>query len=70
MKNATLIVSFIQTAKANGLSNLWAALPRTHALIRTNQVGQIRKVTDTLAQGFDELGNRVRLTADRRIIQD
>jgi hypothetical protein len=68
--NTVLIVSFIQTAKANGLTNLWAALPRTHALIRGNQVAQIRRVTDTLALGFDELGNRVRLTADRRVIQD
>jgi hypothetical protein len=69
MNNTALIVHFIQTARLNGLTNLWAALPSSHALIRGNQVAQIRRVTDTLALGFDELGNRVSLTADRRIIQ-
>jgi hypothetical protein len=36
----------------------------------TNRVGQIRKVTDAIAFGFDELGNRVRLTPDLRVLQD
>lgn len=70
MKNQCLIVDFIEVAKLNGLTNLWAHLPKNHHLIKTNQVGQIRKVTDCLAMGFDELGNKVRLTNDCRVIQD
>ena len=67
--NTALIIDFIQTARLNGVTNLWAHLPRTHVLIRTNQVAEIRKVKDCLAFGFDELGNRISLTTDRRIIQ-
>ena len=70
MRNHCLIVDFIQAAKTNGIVNLWAYLPRSHHLIKTNQVKQIRKVSDCLAMGFDELGNRVRLTPDCRVIQD
>jgi hypothetical protein len=67
--NTALIIDFIQTARLNGVTNLWAHLPRTQVLIRTNQVAEIRKVKDCLAFGFDELGNRISLTTDRRIIQ-
>jgi hypothetical protein len=63
------IVDFIKTAQGNGLSNLWAALPRTHKLVQTGQVGQIRKVQDYVASGIDELGNHIILTTDNRIIQ-
>lgn len=70
MKHHCLIVDFIQAAQANGITNLWAYLPKTHHLIKTNQVSQIRKVKDCLAMGFDELGNRVRLTTDCQVIQD
>ena len=69
MKNACLIVDFIQTAQLNGLSNLSAFLPRNHYLVKSNQVQQIRKVTDCLARGEDELGNIVQLTLDCRVIQ-
>jgi hypothetical protein len=64
------IVDFIATAQTNGITNLWACLPKKHNLIWNNRIGQIRKVTDAIAFGFDELGNRVRLTPDLRVLQD
>jgi hypothetical protein len=70
MKHNCLIEDFIKTAQLNGLRNLWAFVPRTHKLVKTNQVAQIRKLKDCLACGYDELGNRVRLTTDCRVIQD
>jgi hypothetical protein len=70
MKNHCLIVDFVQAAQINGLVNIWANLPASHYLIKSNQVKQIRKVTDCVAMGFDDLGNRVRLTPDCRVIQD
>jgi hypothetical protein len=71
MKNShALIVDFVEAARLNGITNLWAYLPKTHHLIKTNKVAQIRKVTDCLACGFDDLGNRVRLTPDCRVLQD
>ena len=71
MKNSrALIVDFVQAARLNGITNLWAYLPKDHYLIKTNKVAQIRKVTDCLACGFDELGNRVRLTTDCIVMQD
>jgi hypothetical protein len=71
MKNSrALIVDFIQAARLNGITNLWAYLPKDHHLIKTNQVGQIRKVKDCFAFGFDELGNRVRLSTDCTVLQD
>ena len=71
MKNSkALIVDFVQAASLNGITNLWAYLPRDHYLIKTNKVSQIRKVSDCLACGFDELGNRVRLTTDCTVLQD
>lgn len=69
MRNNCLIVDFIQSAKDNGLINLWAYLPRDHQLIKSNKVAQIRKVNDVLAFGFDELGNRVVLTKDCKVVQ-
>jgi len=69
-KEQNAIVDFISTAQGNGITNLWACLPKTHQLVTTNQVGQIRKIRDALAEGWDELGNRVRLTTDLRVIQD
>ena len=65
-----VIVDFVTTAKGNGITNIWACLPRTHKLIVTNQVAQIRRVKDSIAEGWDELGHRVRLTPDLRVIQD
>ena len=64
------IVDFVNTARGNGLANIWACLPKTHPLVKTNRVGQIRKAKDSIAEGWDELGNRVRLTTDLRVIQD
>ena len=69
-KSRALIVDFIEAAMLNGITNLWAHLPKDHPLIKTNKVGQIRKVKDCLACGFDDLGNRVMLTTDCRVIQD
>jgi len=68
-KEQAAIVDFVATAKDNGITNIWACLPKTHRLVVTNQVGQIRKIKDAIAEGWDELGNRVRLTADLRVIQ-
>jgi hypothetical protein len=70
LKQQIQIIDFIATAQTNGITNLWACLPKTHKLVLTNRVGQIRKVNDAIAFGFDELGNRVRLTPDLRVLQD
>lgn len=70
IKQQMVIADFVATAKTNGISNIWACLPKTHQLVLTNRVGQIRKVTDAIAFGWDELGNRVRLTPDLRVLQD
>lgn len=64
------IVDFVAIAQGNGIANIWAALPRSHRLVAGNVVGQIRKVKDVLAEGWDELGNRISLTADLRVIQN
>jgi hypothetical protein len=63
------IIDFIKVAQSNGMVNLWAALPRTHQLVQSGQVGQIRKVQEYVASGIDELGNHIILTTDNRIIQ-
>jgi hypothetical protein len=63
------IIDFIKVAQGNGLVNLWAALPRTHTLVQSGQVGQIRKVQEYVASGIDDLGNQTILTTDNRIIQ-
>jgi hypothetical protein len=67
--HTTHIIDFIRVAQSNGMVNLWAALPRTHTLVQSGQVGQIRKVQDYVASGIDELGNHIILTIDNRIIQ-
>lgn len=67
--NTSHIIDFIKVAQDNGMVNLWAALPRTHNLVQTGQVGQIRKVQDYVASGVDELGNHIILTTDNRVIQ-
>jgi hypothetical protein len=64
------ILDFLAVARANGITRLRAFLPRSHPLIMHNQVQQIRKPKDSLAEGFDELGNRVRLSRDLRVLQD
>jgi len=64
------IADWLATARTNGLRNLWAALPAAHPLMKAkNAPGQIRKAKDCLAEGWDELGNRVVLTTDLRVIQ-
>jgi hypothetical protein len=76
MKNSTTrqqqaaIVDFVFIAQGNGITNIWAALPRNHRLVAGNAVGQIRRVKDAIAEGWDELGNRIFLTADLRVLQD
>ena len=69
-KQHMVMMDFLATAKTNAISHLAACVPSSHAMFRTNQVRQIRVVTDAIAQGFDELGNRVRLTPDLRVLQD
>jgi len=65
-----VMMDFLATAKTNSLNHLAACVPSSHPLFRTNQVRQIRVATDAIAWGFDELGNRVRLTPDLRVLQD
>jgi len=69
MTHTSHIIDFIRVAQGNGLSNLWAALPGSHTLVQTGQVGQIRKVKTHVASGLDDLGNQTILTTDNRIIQ-
>jgi hypothetical protein len=64
------IVDFVAVAKINGVANIWAALPRNHHLVVGNAVGQIRRVKDVIAEGWDDLGNRIFLTTDLRVLQD
>ncbi len=69
-KQQAAIADWIVTARSNGLRNLWAALPAGHPLMKGPQrPGQIRKAKDCIAEGWDELGNRVVLTPDLAIIQ-
>lgn len=63
------IVDFVKVAQSNGMTNIWACLPKKHPLIWNNRVGQIRKVKNALAFAFDELGNVTSLTTDLRVIQ-
>lgn len=69
-KQHMVMIDFLATAKTNSLSHLAACVPSSHPLFRTNKVRQIRVATDAIAWGFDELGNRVRLTPDLRVLQD
>ena len=68
-RQAFVAADFLKTAQANGISYLRVAFPASHPLIKGNKASQIRRVTDAIADGFDELGNRVRLTPDLRVIQ-
>jgi hypothetical protein len=63
------IIDFVKIAQTNGISNITAALPRTHELVISNQVRQIRKIKDVLAVGFDELNNKIVLTVDCKVLQ-
>ena len=69
-KQQAAIADFVAVAKSNGIANVWAALPRNHRLVASNAVGQIRRVKDAIAEGWDELGNRIFLTSDLRVMQD
>ena len=69
-KQNMVMMDFLATAKINSLTNLAACVTTSHPLFRTNQVRQIRVVTDAIAWGWDELGNRVRLTPDLRVLQE
>jgi hypothetical protein len=68
-KQRMVMIDFINTARTNAITNLHACVPSSDPLFRTNKVRQIRVVTDSLAEGWDELGNRVRLTPDLRVLQ-
>lgn len=69
-KQNMVMMDFLANAKTNGITNFCACVPSSHPMFRTNQVRQIRVVTDAIACGFDELGNRIRLTPDLRVLQD
>jgi hypothetical protein len=69
-KQNMVMMDFLANAKTNGITSFCACVPSSHAMYRTNQVRQIRVVTDAIAWGFDELGNRIRLTPDLRVLQD
>jgi len=69
-KQQMVMIDFLATAKTNSLTNLAACVPSNHPMYKTNQVRQIRVVTDAIAWGWDELGNRVRLTPDLRVLQE
>ena len=69
-KQNMVMMDFLSTAKTNGIDRLCACVPSSHPMFRTNQVRQIRVVTDAIAWGWDELGNRVRLTPDLCVLQE
>ena len=69
MQHTKLIVDFIKAAQENGACDIWAALPRDHALVVDRSARQIRKVKDVLAVYWDELGNKICLTTQLRVIQ-
>lgn len=68
-KQAAQIAAFIADTAENGIRLYAAALPRNHKLIESRKVRQIRVVKDELAYGFDELGHKVTLTSDGRVLQ-
>ena len=68
-KQNMVMMDFMAVAKTNGVQILFACVPSSHTMFRTNQVRQIRVVTDAIAWGFDELGNKIRLTPDLRVLQ-
>ena len=63
-------LDWLVTAEANGLQHIRVALPILHPFVKSRRVRQIRTVVDAIAEGWDELGNRVRLTPDLRVLQD
>ena len=70
MRQRRAIQDFAHVAQGNGITDLWVCLPRSHPLVRNNKAKQIRYATDSIAEGRDELGNRVRLTPALVVIQD
>ncbi len=64
-----LVVDFVTIAIRDGECCVWAALPANHRLLKTGKVRQIRKIKNTLAEYVDALGNLIRLTSDRRVVQ-
>ena len=68
-KQQYLIQNFIATAKINGISHLYAALPLTHYLMVDKKIKQIRVIKDSIASGLDELENLVILTPDGYVKQ-
>ena len=69
-KQNMVMMDFLANAKTNGITSFRACVPSSHTMFRTNQVRQIRVVTNAIAWGVDELGNRIRLTPDLRVLQD
>ena len=63
-------LDWLVAAEANGLQNIRIALPILHPFVKSRRVRQIRTVVDAIAEGWDDLGNRVRLTPDLRVVQD
>jgi hypothetical protein len=68
-KQNMVMMDFMAVAKTNGVQILFACVPASSELFKTNKVRQIRVVTDAIAWGFDELGNRISLTPDLRVLQ-
>jgi hypothetical protein len=68
-KQNMVMMDFMAVAKTNGVQILFACVPASSELFKTNKVRQIRVVTDAIAWGFDELGNKIRLTPDLRVLQ-
>jgi hypothetical protein len=69
-KQYMVMMDFIAVAKTNGITMWFACIPSNHTLFINKKVRQIRVVTDAIAWGVDELGNRIRLTPDLRVLQD
>ncbi len=63
------IYDFLNTSFANGLQGIAAYLPSNHPYIRNNKVIQIRTFPSTLARGYDELGNEIKLSWNLTITQ-
>jgi hypothetical protein len=69
MNQQRIITDFIKAAVENGACDIWAALPVNHPLVANRTTRQIRKIKDVLAVYWDELGNKVCLTTELRVIQ-
>jgi hypothetical protein len=68
-KQNMVMMDFMAVAKTNGVQILFACVPASSELFKTKKIRQIRVVTDAIAWGFDELGNKIRLTPDLRVLQ-